>query len=105
MKILSLVLGLETAVAAFAQKPPVPVQQRFADPLPAPPREPFKAGKFEIRPNEVIVFTGGTNMVRLAESGQFEAVLTTLRLANRMTSGSEVVAGPVQISSWKLQQA
>ena len=51
---------------------------RFADPLPAPPREPFKDGKFEIRPGEVIVFTGGTNMVRLVEHGWFE---TSLALA------------------------
>ncbi len=48
---------------------------RFADPQPAPPREPFKDGKFEIRPGEVIVFTGGTNMVRLVEHGWFEASL------------------------------
>ena len=48
---------------------------RFADPAPAPPREPFKDGKFEIREGEVIVFTGGTNMVRLVEHGWFEASL------------------------------
>lgn len=48
---------------------------RFADPLPAPPREPFKDGTFEIRPGEVIVFTGGTNMVRLVEHGALEMAL------------------------------
>ncbi|HEX2750403.1 MAG TPA: PVC-type heme-binding CxxCH protein [Verrucomicrobiales bacterium] len=103
MKLLSLVLGLGTAVAALAQKPPVPVQQRFADPLPAPPREPFKDGKFEIRPNEVIVFTGGTNMVRLAENGQFEASLALAAKEQKPRFRSMAWEGDTVYEQWRDQ--
>lgn len=41
----------------------------------SPSIEPFK-GKFGLRPHEVISFAGGTTMVKQAESGYLEAILT-----------------------------
>jgi putative heme-binding domain-containing protein len=84
---------------------------RFADPLPAPPREPFKDGKFEIRPGEVIVFTGGTNMVRLVENGWFEASLAMAakeqkpRFRNMAWDGDTVYEQwrDMNFGSWKEQ--
>lgn len=84
---------------------------RFADPLPAPPREPFKDGKFEIRPGEVIVFTGGTNMVRLVENGWFEASLALAakeqkpRFRNMAWDGDTVYEQwrDMNFGSWKEQ--
>ncbi len=84
---------------------------RFADPQPAPPREPFKDGKFEIRPGEVIVFTGGTNMVRLVEHGWFEASLALAakeqkpRFRNMAWDGDTVYEQwrDINFGSWKDQ--
>ncbi len=80
MRSLLFLLTFGLSFPVLADPPLEPVRQRFADPLPAPPREPFKDGKFEIRPGEVIVFTGGTSMVRLIEDGWFEM---SLALASR----------------------
>jgi len=74
---------------------------RFADPLPAPPREPFKDGKFEIRPGEVIVFTGGTNMVRLVENGWFEASLALAAKEQKPRFRSMAWEGDTVYEQWR----
>jgi putative heme-binding domain-containing protein len=74
---------------------------RFADPLPAPPREPFKDGKFEIRPGEVIVFTGGTNMVRLVEHGWFEASLALAAKEQKPRFRSMAWEGDTVYEQWR----
>ncbi len=74
---------------------------RFADPLPAPPREPFKDGKFEIRPGEVIVFTGGTNMVRLVEHGWFEASLAIAAKEQKPRFRSMAWEGDTVYEQWR----
>jgi putative heme-binding domain-containing protein len=48
---------------------------RFADPLPAPPRVPFANGKFALRPGEVVVFTGPANVVFEQQQGWLETLL------------------------------
>jgi putative heme-binding domain-containing protein len=57
--------------------PPSSPLQRFADPLPAPAHEAFEAGKFVVRPGEVIVFTGSANAVFEQQRGELEALLAT----------------------------
>jgi putative heme-binding domain-containing protein len=49
--------------------------ERFADPLPSPPRVPFPGGKFSLRPGEVVVFTGPANAVFEQQQGWLEALL------------------------------
>ncbi len=48
---------------------------RFADPLPAPPRVPFDDKEPLLRPGEVIVMTGATNGVFEQQRGWLEALL------------------------------
>ena len=56
---------------------PKEIMNRFGDPeSPATALLPFKDGKFEVTPDEVIVMTGQTNLVREQKSGELEAVLT-----------------------------
>jgi putative heme-binding domain-containing protein len=89
--------------AIAADNAPGPVQQRFADPLPAPPREPFKNGKFEIRPNEVIVFTGGTNMVRMADEGLLESALAFAAKNQKPRFRSMAWEGDTVYEQWRDQ--
>jgi putative heme-binding domain-containing protein len=49
--------------------------ERFADPLPSPPRVPFRGGKFSLRPGEVVVFTGPANAVFEQQQGWLETLL------------------------------
>ena len=74
---------------------------RFADPQPAPPREPFADGKFVIRQGEVIVFTGGTNMVRLVEEGGFEGVLALAAKEQKPRFRSMAWEGDTVYEQWR----
>ncbi len=74
---------------------------RFADPQPAPPREPFVDGKFVIRQGEVIVFTGGTNMVRLVEEGGFEAALALAAREQKPRFRSMAWEGDTVYEQWR----
>lgn len=55
------------------------ILNRFGNPdeAPAAAGAPFKAGKFELESNEVIVLTGQTNLVREQKSGELESLLAT----------------------------
>jgi putative heme-binding domain-containing protein len=74
---------------------------RFADPQPAPPREPFADGKFVIRQGEVIVFTGGTNMVRLVEEGGFEGALALAAKEQKPRFRSMAWEGDTVYEQWR----
>ncbi|HWB02821.1 MAG TPA: PVC-type heme-binding CxxCH protein [Verrucomicrobiales bacterium] len=103
MRALILLLSFGLILPAAAQSTPGPVQQRFADLRPAPPREPFKDGKFEIRPDEVIVFTGGTNMVRLVEDGTFEGSLALAAKEQKPRFRSMAWEGDTVYEQWRDQ--
>lgn len=91
-------LGKAAAAPAESKGPTA----RFADPQPAPPREPLrKNGKFAIRPGEVIVFTGGTNMVRLAEQGSFEASLALAEKEQKPRFRSMAWDGDTVYEQWR----
>ena len=49
---------------------------RFADPLPSPPRVPFENQVFELRPGEVVVTTGSAHGVFEQQQGWLETLLT-----------------------------
>lgn len=76
---------------------------RFAEDYPVPPREPFADGKFSIREGEVIVFTGGTNMVRLMENGRLEASLAQAAKAQKPRFRSMAWEGDTVYEQWRDQ--
>src|SRR5262245_12994268 len=48
---------------------------RIADSQPAAPRVAFEGGRFLLRTNEVVVFTGSANVVFEQQQGHLEAIL------------------------------
>lgn len=76
---------------------------RFADDYPVPPREAFTDGKFAIRAGEVIVFTGGTNMVRLMENGRLEASLALAAKEHKPRIRSMAWEGDTVYEQWRDQ--
>lgn len=91
--------------------PPDDPLQRITQPLPTPPKAPFDAGKFSIRPGEVIVFTGPTHMVFEQQQGWLETLLATSAKEQRPVfrhmgwEGDTVYAQPrhLNFGSWKQQ--
>jgi len=74
---------------------------RFADSFPPLPREPFPGGKFQIREGEVVVFTGGTNMVRLVEDGSLESMIALSSSQQKPRFRSMAWEGDTVYEQWR----
>ncbi len=65
----------QTAPGRIPNKPAPPLNRFAPDAIVPPVTTPFPDGKFTLGENETVVFTGGTNFVRDAKSGELEALL------------------------------
>jgi mono/diheme cytochrome c family protein/glucose/arabinose dehydrogenase len=68
--------GATPTVSKIPNKAPEPMNRFAPDAILPPVTTPFPDGKFTLGENETVVFTGGTNFVREAKSGELEALLT-----------------------------
>jgi mono/diheme cytochrome c family protein/glucose/arabinose dehydrogenase len=68
--------GATPTLSKMPNKAPEPMNRFAPDTVTPPVTTPFPGGKFTLGENETVVFTGGTNFVREAKSGELEALLT-----------------------------
>lgn len=78
------------------------ILNRFGNPDASPTAlVPFKDGKFEVTPDEVIVMTGQTNLVREQKAGELEAVLTNALVAKTPHFRSMAWEGDTVYEQWR----
>ncbi|HEX8913944.1 MAG TPA: GDSL-type esterase/lipase family protein [Humisphaera sp.] len=93
------------AVRPLAKLPDgVRPEQRFGQapadaPAPLPPA--FENGKFDLRPNEVVVFAGQTNMVRAQQAGWLEAQLAVSFAGHKPRFRSMAWEGDTAYEQWR----
>jgi hypothetical protein len=94
-------------ISSFSAEParPDPLA-RIADPQPTPPRVDFADGKFLLRTNEVVVFTGSANVVYEQQQGWLETLLAFAGNQTKINALANTATHPPQQSHrcpcWKL---
>lgn len=78
------------------------ILERFGDPAMATtPPEAFKDGKFELKENEVVVFTGQTNLVREQKAAELEGWLASVYTAKKPRFRSMAWEGDTVYEQWR----
>lgn len=78
------------------------ILQRFGDPaLAGTPPEAFKDGKFELKDNEILVFTGQTNLVREQKAAILESWLAGVFAEKRPRFRSMAWEGDTVYEQWR----